>query len=64
MEYFRNDQFADGLVAVQAATIEEIRQIVPANWDEFVEADKTKQEEPADKQGNAPIVNCGTTSKE
>ena len=62
MEYFRNDQFADGLVAVQAATIEEIRQIVPANWNEFVEADKTEQEEPADKQEDAPVVNSGTTS--
>ena len=62
MEYFRNDQFADGLVAVQAATIEEIRQIVPANWNEFVEADETEQEEPADKQEDAPVVNSGTTS--
>lgn len=32
MDYFRNDQFAEGLVAVQDAVISEIKAVVPKDW--------------------------------
>lgn len=32
MDYFRNDQFAEGLVAVQDAVISEIKAVVPQDW--------------------------------
>lgn len=32
MDYFREDNFAEGLLSVQTATIEEVKKRVPANW--------------------------------
>lgn len=55
MEYFRNDQFADGLVAVQAATINEIKNVVPANWASFIDAEETvTEQETANQETSKP----------
>lgn len=43
MEYFKNDQFADGLVSVQAATIAEIKNTVPLNWGSSIAAPETSE---------------------
>lgn len=32
MQYFRNNEFAEGLIAVQEATINEIKELVPIDW--------------------------------
>ena len=32
MDYFKNDEFAEGLVSVQEATIAEIKDVVPIDW--------------------------------
>lgn len=42
MDYFREDKFSEGLVAVQGAVISEIRDVVPVDWNS--EADIEKEE--------------------
>ena len=43
MDYFRNDEFAEGLVSVQEATIAEIKEVVPIDWN--AEAEITGESE-------------------
>ncbi len=44
MDYFRNDQFAEGLVSVQRATIECIKENVPAAWNTVSTVGATPEE--------------------
>lgn len=44
MDYFRNDQFAEGLVAVQNAVISEIKSVVPQDWNAGAEEEVTRGE--------------------
>ena len=50
MEDFRNDRFAEGLIAVQAATIEEIKSHVSADW---YSASQKAEEETSKETENA-----------
>ena len=50
MDYFREDNFAEGLLSVQTATIEEVKKRVPANWNAGIieeTEDKNQKEESA-----------------
>ena len=64
MEYFRNDQFADGLVAVQAATINEIKNVVPANWASFIDAEETVTEQETANQETSKPADSSEEKKE
>lgn len=44
MDYFQNDQFAEGLVSVQRATIECIKENVPATWNTVSTVGTTPEE--------------------
>ncbi len=43
MEYFKSDEFAQGLISVQSAMINEIKEIVPADW-ETIEKNNTSDD--------------------
>lgn len=45
MDYFRNNQFAEGLVSLQEATISEIKSRVPQDWNNPAPVKATKSEE-------------------
>ena len=64
MEYFRNDQFADGLVAVQAATINEIKSVVSANWASFIDAEETVTEQETANQETSKPADSSEEKKE
>lgn len=52
MDYFRNDNFAEGLLSVQDAVIAKIKSEVPSNWYTSSEAEKTEDSE---KSENAAV---------
>lgn len=52
MDYFRNNQFADGLVALQGAVIDEIKGVVPSDWNvnNQTSQEKVSEEEMVSKE--------------
>lgn len=62
MEYFANDQFADGLVSVQDAVIKEIRSVVPNNWADSIETEN--EETVTDTDSSLRQQETHTTSNE
>ncbi len=58
MDYFVNDQFAEGLVSLQEGTISEIKSLVPQDWNAPVAVSK-----PEEKAENAVVANTSNTTK-
>ncbi len=45
MEYFKNDNFALGLISVQDASISKIKEVVPADWQTDLNSRKSKDDD-------------------
>lgn len=58
MEYFRNDQFAEGLISLQNGTISEIKSVVPQDWNAPVVTP-----EPEKKTDNATVAGTSNANK-
>lgn len=59
MDYFVNDQFADGLVAVQEAVVSKIQTVVPSDWNAG-KAETVNRNEP--NRSTNPVVNQEETN--
>ncbi len=67
MDYFRNDQFAEGLVSLQNGTISEIKSVVPQDWNAPAvtpEPEKKTDNAPVAGTSNAGKTNTSTTKKD
>ena len=60
MEDFSNDRFAEGLISVQAATIEEIKSHVSADW--YTASNKDKEEDSEETENAVGSVNGDSSS--
>lgn len=66
MDYFMNDQFAEGLVSLQNGTISEIKSVVPQDWNAPVvtpEPEKKTDNATAIGTSDANKTNNGTSKK-
>lgn len=63
MDYFRNDQFAEGLIALQDATISEIKKVVPQDWDTPVVSKTEEKSETTAVAGSNNAIKSDDNSK-
>lgn len=67
MDYFMNDQFAEGLVSLQNGTVSEIKSVVPQDWNAPAvtpEPEKKTDNAAAIGTSNAVKTNNGTSKKD
>ena len=62
MEYFRNNQFAEGIISLQDATISEIRSEVPQDWNPLI-GDKKDNKGTANKKETNTVTVQNSTAK-
>lgn len=63
MDYFRNDQFAEGLISLQDATISEIKKVVPQDWDAPAVSKTEEKAKTAEVAGVSNTVKTNNDSK-
>lgn len=64
MEYFKNDQFAEGIISLQNAVISEITKVVPENWKKDDSSKEDAKKEQSSDMKTEEMANTDNTLAE